>query len=353
MVVFILLGAPPVIFRNAYAEPFFAYFSFKGMIACHCHNYLIASLYFALATSFRSNGTVQTGFILYNLLARPVFEDLISNLSGQAGLNWLHVATAALRAIRQTRFLTAIHAFTLSVVVVAPFIAHQRLAYLAFCIDLDSASLSTLYPRSWCSAQIPSVYTFVQSHYWDVGLWRYWTPAQLPNFLLAAPMLLLVGGSSIMFLCTIWYRSQRGSVKSFTSNRTASSAPASLANLPLSPPMILTSLPYALHALALSLLLFTTAHVQIALRVLPAATPWAAWAGAALVMTGAQGQGSTVQHKIGGETHLRRTREGLPVKVAAKAPGFWWTFASHIWIGWSIVWVFVSSVLWLAFLPPA
>ncbi|KAG9076528.1 ER membrane glycoprotein subunit of the GPI transamidase complex-like protein, partial [Ceratobasidium sp. UAMH 11750] len=323
------------------------------MIACHRQNYLIASLYFASATSFRSNGTILTGFILYNLLACPVFEDLVSNLSGKAGLNLLHVATVVLRAIRQTRFLTAIHAFILSAVVGAPFIAHQYLAYIAFCIGLDSASLNTLYPRPWCSARIPSVYTFVQSHYWDVGLWRYWTPAQLPNFLLAAPMLVLVGGSSGMFLCTIYHRSQRGLVKSFTSNLTASSTPASLVNLPLSPSMVLTSLPYALHALALSLLLFTTAHVQIALRVLPAATPWAAWAGAALVMTGAQDQDSTVQNKIGGETRLRRTREGLPVKVAAKAPGFWWTFASHIWIGWSVIWVFVSSVLWLAFLPPA
>ncbi|KAG9078827.1 ER membrane glycoprotein subunit of the GPI transamidase complex-like protein [Ceratobasidium sp. UAMH 11750] len=347
------MGAPPVIFRNAYAEPFFAYFSFKGMNACHRQNYLIASLYFALATSFRSNGTVLTGFILYHLLARPVFEDLVSNLSGKTGLNCPHVATAVLRSLQQTRLQTIIYAFALSVVVVAPFITHQYLAFLAFCVGPDSASLNALYPRPWCSARIPSVYTFVQSHYWDVGLWRYWTSAQIPNFLFAAPMLGLVGVSSSMFFCTIFYRSRRGLAKSFTSDRLASSKPASLANLTLSPSMVLTLLPYALHALALSLLLFTTAHVQIALRVLPAATPWAAWAGAALVMKGAQDQDSAGGNKLSGEIHVQKTREGLPVKVAAEAPGSWWTFASYIWIGWSVVWVFVSSVLWLAFLPPA
>ncbi|KAG8721742.1 ER membrane glycoprotein subunit of the GPI transamidase complex-like protein [Ceratobasidium sp. 394] len=347
MIVSIFMGAPPVILRNAYAEPFFAYFSFKGMNACHHQNYLIASLYFALATVFRSNGTILTGFILYDLLVRPVLRALVLNLGGRFDLNWLPTTTTVLRAIRRTRFRSIIYAFILSVTAIAPFIAQQYMAYLTFCVGFDPASPNALYPRPWCSARLPSVYSFVQSHYWDVGLWRYWTLAQIPNFLLAAPMLILVGGSSIMFFWTV-YCSWRCVV---TNTRTTPTAAPG--NLSLSPSMVLMVLPYALHALALSLLLFTTAHVQIALRVLPAATPWAAWAGAALVMKGAR-EASPERSEITRETQSRRTHEGnSPMGVGAKTPDSWWTFTSHVWIGWSVIWMFVGSVLWLAFLPPA
>ncbi|PNG99104.1 GPI mannosyltransferase 2, partial [Tetrabaena socialis] len=47
------------------------------------------------------------------------------------------------------------------------------------------------WPRPWCSSRVPYVYGFVQAQYWGVGLFRYWTLQQLPNFLLAAPVLLL------------------------------------------------------------------------------------------------------------------------------------------------------------------
>ncbi|KAG8740677.1 ER membrane glycoprotein subunit of the GPI transamidase complex-like protein [Ceratobasidium sp. 414] len=351
MTVFILMGAPPVILRNAYAEPLFAYFSFKGMNACHRHNHLVASLYFALATTFRTNGTILTGFILYNMLVRPVLQELVSSSSGKSDLNWLLATTGVPRAIRQTRLRTIVYAFMFSTIVTAPFIAHQFLAYLTFCANPGSGSPNALYPRPWCSARVPSIYPFVQSHYWDVGLWRYWTLAQIPNFLLAAPMLILVGGSSALFCCMIYYNSRHCLVDHFASDRVAGSASPS--NILLSPSMVLTLLPYALHALALSLLLFTAAHVQIALRILPAATPWAAWAGAALVMKGAQGRADGGRSEEAGAIRARRTRGGSLTDVEARDPGSRWTFASHIWIGWSVVWMFVSSILWLAFLPPA
>ncbi|KAG8790825.1 ER membrane glycoprotein subunit of the GPI transamidase complex-like protein [Ceratobasidium sp. 428] len=352
--VFIIMGAPPVFFRNSYAEPFFAYFSFKGMHACYRESHLSASLYFALATSFRSNGTILSGFLLYDLLARPVFQELVSAFYGKGEFLTYEAAGRCFRAIRQIRLRTALYAFILCIIVISPFAAQQYLAYQTFCIDPDLTN--ALLPRPWCSARLPLIYSFAQSHYWDVGLWRYWTPSQIPNFLLAAPMLLLVGGASILFLATV-YRASTAEAKFKGSDRVQSIAP--LDGLSLAPQMTLTLLPYALHALVLSLLLFTTAHVQIALRVLPAATPWASWAGAALVMKGVQDRedGSWGENTSGAQArHSNQEVSVRKVKIPSartKKPGSWWTLVSHIWIGWSIVWLFVSSVLWLAFLPPA
>uniref|UniRef100_H3HBV9 GPI mannosyltransferase 2 n=1 Tax=Phytophthora ramorum TaxID=164328 RepID=H3HBV9_PHYRM len=48
--------------------------------------------------------------------------------------------------------------------------------------------------RSWCAEVMPNfsaMYMFIQSEYWNVGLFRYYELKQIPNFLLAAPIIVL------------------------------------------------------------------------------------------------------------------------------------------------------------------
>ncbi|KAF8594116.1 hypothetical protein BDV93DRAFT_502211 [Ceratobasidium sp. AG-I] len=285
-----LMGAPPVMLRSADAEPFFAWSSFKGMRACHDRRYCVAALYFALATSFRTNGILLSGFILYDQIARPVLSETISALS-------------------KTTHTSLQPALLLTALVLSPFVAHQDVAYAAFCIGPVTTATEPLYSRLWCASRLPMIYGFVQSHYWDVGFLQYWTVAQFPNFFIAAPMLVLAGGSNARSLSAVCVVGKRAGGGGRVNNSKSNTRGLQL----ISTSMALTFLPCALHALVLSMILFTSAHVQIAIRVLPAATPWAAWAG----------------------------------------PRCCWAFTSHLWIGWSAVWVFVRSVLWLAFLPPA
>ncbi|RMZ84049.1 hypothetical protein DV737_g1357, partial [Chaetothyriales sp. CBS 132003] len=65
-------------------------------------------------------------------------------------------------------------------------------AYRQFCISSSSSSP----PRPWCSYTIPSIFTFAQSEYWNVGLFNYWTAGNIPLFALAAPAITLLAYSS-------------------------------------------------------------------------------------------------------------------------------------------------------------
>lgn len=43
----------------------------------------------------------------------------------------------------------------------------------------------------WCQSWIPSLFSYAQSHYWNVGFFNYWSLANIPNFLFALPTIVL------------------------------------------------------------------------------------------------------------------------------------------------------------------
>lgn len=87
------------------------------------------------------------------------------------------------------------------------FILYQYFIYLIFCqsnkfSELDKElinfarqnKIKIFYdtPKSaWCFFKLPFSYTFIQSEYWKVGFLNYWHFKQIPNFLLALPILCL------------------------------------------------------------------------------------------------------------------------------------------------------------------
>ncbi|CAN0577636.1 unnamed protein product, partial [Ectocarpus sp. 12 AP-2014] len=84
-----------------------------------------------------------------------------------------------------------------ALLVIAPYVLVQTYAYRKFCLagtrlaeeELPSLTMEHLHP--WCAWRVPSVYAHVQSTYWNVGAFRYYQWKQIPNFLLAAPALIL------------------------------------------------------------------------------------------------------------------------------------------------------------------
>ncbi|KAH9849114.1 GPI mannosyltransferase 2 [Lenzites betulinus] len=271
-----LLPSSPVTLRLAgYTETFFTFLSYHGMLYCARRQWLRATCCFALASILRSNGILLCGFVAWGLVIEPLFEH---------------------RSIHPSRVL---YAAVLCTVAISPFIYYQYHAYTLFCLGSGS-------PALWCNSVPPSIYTYVQARYWNVGFLRYWTLQQLPNFLLGAPPL------ALLFVFTLHYT--RSALIPHLLTFAFPSSPSS--SLRQKPSLFLPQsiAPHAIHALILSALLLFASHTQIVLRT-AASMPLTYWAAAWLLVE-----------------HPRLGR--------------WW-------VGWSVVWGAASCVLWAVFLPPA
>ncbi|KAF5389436.1 hypothetical protein D9757_004293 [Collybiopsis confluens] len=197
-----LLPSSPASLRLApYNEPFFTHLSYRGR-----HAVLLTN-----------------GFIVWGLLVQP----FLNTARPPAGLS------------------PYTKAIIYSTMILTPFVFHQATGYSAFCIN--SVNVDT-----WCSRSLPLIYSHVQSKYWNGGLFQYWTLAQLPNFIIAAPPLIII----IAYSTHIVRASTHSSMG---------------------------LVPHAIHACVLGCTLFFASNVQIILRLAPS-MPLVYWAAAWLVM---------------------------------------------------------------------
>ncbi|KAJ3348042.1 ER membrane glycoprotein subunit of the GPI transamidase complex-like protein [Allomyces javanicus] len=157
---------PASVFMSSfYTESVFAFLGFSGMWAMEQSHWALAALLWALSTLVRSNGILHAGFFAYHFLfVKP-----------------------------------RIRLILYAAVVFAPFLWWQWMSWHRFCTPTTAAYT----PPTWCATRpldVPTFgtlhlpahglpYTAVQTQYWHVGWLRYWSLAQLPNFAIAAPVL--------------------------------------------------------------------------------------------------------------------------------------------------------------------
>jgi phosphatidylinositol glycan class V len=129
---------------------------------------VLSGLCFALSALFRSNGLLHGTIFLFDAIA-----SLRALLATRSTSNLIHLLSTILAG----SFLAV------------GFALPQAIAYLQYCTPKPS--------RPWCSYTVPSIYSWVQKHYWHVGFLSYWTPNNIPLFLLAAPMLAVLSITAI------------------------------------------------------------------------------------------------------------------------------------------------------------
>ncbi|KAJ3567054.1 hypothetical protein NP233_g6617 [Leucocoprinus birnbaumii] len=232
------------------------------MLYCAREQWVFATLCFTLASAFRSNGFFLAGFVIWGTLYPSLQQKRLPSAR------------------------SLIVAILSSATILLPFIAHNFSAYLAFCHSNS--------PPDWCTNAPPLIYNHVQARYWNVGLFKYWTLSQVPNFIIAFPPLFALFSYSLAYLSHFLR--------------------ASPSKSPFFNPSIA---PHAIHALLMSCLLLFASHTQIVLRLAPS-MPFTYWAAAYILSNPKQ-----------------------------------YPFASRAWIPWAFIWSAVSVVLWVAFLPPA
>ncbi|KAK3503404.1 GPI mannosyltransferase 2 [Neurospora crassa] len=163
--------------------------------------------------------------------------------------------------------------------------------------------------REWCAAVVPSIYTFVQKHYWNVGFLRYWTLPNIPLFLLAAPMLAILVKSALDQLsqqsstatATVAINSDAKSTSS-ASPDTPSSGSVTPSN-PESPTtaqqqrMQILMRSAAAEQVLLAVLAVSTYHVQIITRISSGYPLWYWWLAQQLIGDGDMQQQQQQQQK--------------------------------------------------------
>lgn len=209
-----------------------AFLRILGMLACARKHHLRASLLFALAAAFRSNGVLLALYVPWSLVIDPLIRS-----------STLPRPSVVLRACFHALF------------PLLPSLLHQLNAYRVFCVAIDTTSAER---PPWCDRLIPSIYTHVQRTYWNVSFLSYWTPAQLPNIALALPLLVPLLSYSASHL----YSFSRGTSGCLRPSTTTA---------------------HAVHAMVLGTTLLTNAHTQIALRLLPS-LPTMYWSAATLLV---------------------------------------------------------------------
>ncbi|KAF2137013.1 glycosyltransferase family 76 protein [Aplosporella prunicola CBS 121167] len=215
-----------------YAESLFSLLSFVGML-CYCYtttfdgtsavmyclSMLASGASFGLAAVLRGNGLLNGIIFAYGLIS--------------------HLASISRGEALATAFRRIICTILAGCLVGVGFILPQWIAYQRYCLEESG--------RPWCSRIPPSIYTWVQEQYWNVGFLRYWTLSNVPLFLLAAPTLWALLTSAQRVILRKIYASDKGQPT---------------AALPHDAMLL-----FALPQLALAALALTNFHVQIINRV--------------------------------------------------------------------------------------
>ncbi|KAK8084246.1 GPI mannosyltransferase 2 [Apiospora hydei] len=263
--------SPAGIFLSApYQESTFALLSFLGYL-------LLAHGYLGHSRSTRKDAAIVSSGIVFGLATMFRSNGLLSGVSFAVfALAELHRLITTSMSLVNLRRLVALGIGGIAVGMGS--LVPQTLAYQTFCTE----SSVTVTLRPWCQKTLPSIYTFVQEKYWNVGLFRYWTPGNIPLFLLSAPVLFLMMRSGLATLLP------RREVAPESSSRSA--AVLQQQRSPDDASLFVGAM--ALSQVILTTLAITTYHIQIITRIASAYPVWYWW------LAGQLGQSTTA--KFGG-----------------------------------------------------
>lgn len=242
-----------IFFSAPYSESLYCWMSFSVMLYCSKNQIQFALLPFVLGLWCRSNGFINIGFILYNA---------IRDIWSKNNRNWTTFVCGFVKVL----FYAIVAGVAFAIV--------QSYFYTLYCegkpFEMNEAIrnygiennfvLAGKQKAKWCSYDLPFSYSYLQSHYWNVGLLKYYELKQIPNFLLASPILTMIIYHSIKFLLANPKIALHLGLFQTSNNREKTK-----------------HFVYLVHALALCIFCLLFVHIQVSTRMLASSSPYIYW----------------------------------------------------------------------------
>jgi phosphatidylinositol glycan class V len=210
---FYCVNPASIFFSAVYSECMYMMISIASMYYLYS-NRIIASICLTFLSGLaRSNGFLNAGFVAYVLLANFFSGSPSSKFRSNARLNGFLKQVLSFIVNNLTKFILLVAKLLLTLIVLfIPFASYQYYIYARFCrknstpedlksipselVEFAHENKYRLFFDSdntaqWCERDWPISYASIQAEYWKVGFFAYWQVRQIPNFLLASPIIFL------------------------------------------------------------------------------------------------------------------------------------------------------------------
>jgi phosphatidylinositol glycan class V len=251
---------------------------------------------FGLGAVQRSNGILNLGFIVHEKFKhflKFVMPDIVAKAR--------HVDSFLLAPLLLTTPILFLISFVGEIIVsVTPFVIFQGYGYYKFCIvpehnlpDVIVSYAETNHLRlpgttslkhivdhkdHWCNSSVPLAYSYIQDHYWNVGFLRYYHWKQIPNFLLAMPVIWIILTYAYRFVKQhphLCYTLGLWEDESYSDPKVTEKFQVQMKQnkIKFAPGMFV----YVVHVVFLTVFCTTCAHVQVTTRIITSASPVLYW----------------------------------------------------------------------------
>lgn len=331
-----------VFFTSAYSESVFAMLTFVGHAVAvrglfysesvhadtksnRSRYYMILStLLWALASYARSNGTFTSIWLMLIGIGK-----CCSYIYNKVAVKQQDCVSARAMAVKCASILCGHSIMALAVAV--PVFYHDKRGHDFHCMDSNGLFDNP----EWCHRHF-SLYAHVQRKHWNVGLLRYYELKQLPNFILAMPVLSLSFGAAALWIKTSWtthikcdklMRKRCLTLKNmlwwvFRGFSSSYSSEGSIPSVSKSTPMLLGPpfLPYYAILTGFALVGTFVAHVQISTRLICSSCPAFYWFVNVIILE------SEENNRVGEQCIRRKLATYLP-------KGIWFYFGLYNLLG--------------------
>lgn len=266
-----------IFFSAVYSESMFAYLTFYMMLgSIRC----MSAIYFplSLSTLVRSNGIINIGFPVYFGLKN------LCNSAPRGRQRERNILSTVWRILKLMTFNNYFAVLSTIIISMSPFLLLQIYNYIKFCTSMSDTSLLPVHVvqyamennlvlpgaenSAWCNASVPLAYSYVQRTYWNVGFLRYYQFKQMPNFILAFPILLIMLHCIKEFLFE--YKNELYSLGLFD-GKAKSESTKDVKKYPLN------MFVFVIHGLFLTMFCLLFVHIQVSTRLLASASPLIYW----------------------------------------------------------------------------